>query len=177
VFQDTGGRTYLFVQGNNDKGRTWFLSCYEIGWENGLPVVRWDSSQFPMKRPGPAAHSEGRLGFSAGWTCWRGTGPRGGGLHYSRQPGASVTIDFDGTSVALIYKAGPDCGIGRVLIDGQVGRSFELDTYSATVEWNRRTTVADDLSAGPHTIAVEVTGKKNPKSNDTYIQIVDLESR
>jgi hypothetical protein len=177
VFEDTDGRTYLFVQGNNDKGRTWFLSCYEIGWENGLPVVRWDSPKFPMKRPGPAAHSEGRLAFSAGWTCWRGDGPHGGGLHYSRQPEASVAIDFEGSSVAVLYKAGPDCGIARVVIDGQAGRSLELDTYSATVEWNRRTMVANDLPAGPHTIAVEVTGKRNPKSTNAYIQIVDVESR
>ena len=52
VFEDTDGRTYLFVQGNNDKGRTWFLSAYEIGWEAGRPVVLWDSPKFPMKRPG-----------------------------------------------------------------------------------------------------------------------------
>ena len=51
VFEDDDGRTYLFVQGNNDRGRTWYLSCYEIGWEKGLPVVRWDSPKFPMKRP------------------------------------------------------------------------------------------------------------------------------
>ena len=130
-----------------------------------------------MKRPGPAAHSEGRLAVSAGWTCWRGAGPRGGGLHYSRQTGASVTIDFDGSIVAVIYKAGPDCGIGRVLIDGRAGRSLELDTYSPMVEWNRRTMVANDLPAGPHTMTVEVTGKRSPKSTNTYIQIVDVESR
>ncbi len=50
VFEDVDGRTYLFVQGNNDRGRTWFLSCYEIAWKNGLPVVVWDSPKFPMKR-------------------------------------------------------------------------------------------------------------------------------
>ena len=50
VFEDRDGRTYLFVQGNNDKGRTWFLSCYEIGWREGHPFVIWDSTKFPMKR-------------------------------------------------------------------------------------------------------------------------------
>ncbi|MHC1765106.1 MAG: family 43 glycosylhydrolase [Verrucomicrobiia bacterium] len=61
VFTDTDGRTYLFVQGNNDKGRTWFLSAYEITWQQGRPAVLWESDRFPMKRPGPAAHSEGRI--------------------------------------------------------------------------------------------------------------------
>ena len=50
VFVDTDDRTYLFVQGNNEKGRTWFLSAYELPWQGGLPVVLWDSSKFPMKR-------------------------------------------------------------------------------------------------------------------------------
>jgi sucrose-6-phosphate hydrolase SacC (GH32 family) len=49
IFTDTDGRIYLFVQGNNDRGRTWFLSAYELGWENDRPVVRWGSEKFPMK--------------------------------------------------------------------------------------------------------------------------------
>lgn len=53
-FEDTDGRTYLFVQGNNDRGRTWYLSCYEIGWRDGLPFAIWDSPKFPMKRLTPA---------------------------------------------------------------------------------------------------------------------------
>jgi predicted GH43/DUF377 family glycosyl hydrolase len=50
VFESSDGRTYLFVQGNRDKGRTWFLSCYEIGWREERPFVVWDSTKFPMKR-------------------------------------------------------------------------------------------------------------------------------
>ncbi len=52
IFTDTDGRTYLFVQGNNDKGRTWFLSAYELDWHRGRPAVVWDSCQFPIERPG-----------------------------------------------------------------------------------------------------------------------------
>jgi hypothetical protein len=58
VFEDVDGRTYLFVQGNNDRGRTWFLSCYEIAWKNGLPVVVWDSPKFPMKRLVPSGRRQ-----------------------------------------------------------------------------------------------------------------------
>lgn len=32
IFADDDGRTWLFYQGNNDKGKTWFLSNIEIGW-------------------------------------------------------------------------------------------------------------------------------------------------
>jgi sucrose-6-phosphate hydrolase SacC (GH32 family) len=39
VFSDEDGRDYLFFQGNNDKGRTWFLSSVRIGWRSGTPYV------------------------------------------------------------------------------------------------------------------------------------------
>ncbi len=38
VFQDENGQIHLFYQGNNDKGRTWFLSRQEVHWTwRGLP--------------------------------------------------------------------------------------------------------------------------------------------
>jgi predicted GH43/DUF377 family glycosyl hydrolase len=40
VFVDRDGRTYLFYQGNPDKGRTWLLSVVEIAWKNERPEVR-----------------------------------------------------------------------------------------------------------------------------------------
>jgi predicted GH43/DUF377 family glycosyl hydrolase len=42
VFADAKGRTILYFQGNNDKGRSWFLSCVEITWQNNCPVVAGD---------------------------------------------------------------------------------------------------------------------------------------
>ena len=40
IFTDTDGRTYLFYQGNNDKGRTWLLSQHEVVWKHGLPKLK-----------------------------------------------------------------------------------------------------------------------------------------
>lgn len=39
LFKDADGRTYLFYQGNNDMGRSWYLSMTEIGWRDGLPFI------------------------------------------------------------------------------------------------------------------------------------------
>jgi beta-1,2-mannobiose phosphorylase / 1,2-beta-oligomannan phosphorylase len=39
VFVDDDGQTYLFYQGNNDKGKTWFLSRVKIGWKDEKPNV------------------------------------------------------------------------------------------------------------------------------------------
>lgn len=39
LFADKDGRTYLFYQGNNDKGRTWFLTQQEVYWKKGKPSL------------------------------------------------------------------------------------------------------------------------------------------
>jgi hypothetical protein len=39
VFVDADGQTYLFFQGNNDGGQTWYLSYVRVGWRDGLPYV------------------------------------------------------------------------------------------------------------------------------------------
>ena len=39
VFVDNDGQTYLFYQGNADKGKSWFLSKVKIGWKNNRPFV------------------------------------------------------------------------------------------------------------------------------------------
>ncbi len=39
LFTDPRGKTYLFFQGNNDKGRTWWLSNVPVGWKNTGPVL------------------------------------------------------------------------------------------------------------------------------------------
>jgi hypothetical protein len=51
LFQDDDGRDYLFYQGNNDGGRTWYLSVVPIDWKDGEPVLA--PHKLPP-RPGPA---------------------------------------------------------------------------------------------------------------------------
>ena len=37
LFLDKNGRTYLFYQGNNDHGKTWYITNEEILWKEGIP--------------------------------------------------------------------------------------------------------------------------------------------
>lgn len=37
IFTDLDGRTYLFFQGNNDKGKSWYISHKEVFWDKGKP--------------------------------------------------------------------------------------------------------------------------------------------
>jgi beta-1,2-mannobiose phosphorylase / 1,2-beta-oligomannan phosphorylase len=40
IFRDDDGRTYLFFQGNNDNGKTWFISKVEVKWDDNGPFLR-----------------------------------------------------------------------------------------------------------------------------------------
>lgn len=39
IFEDGDGKTYLFYQGNNDGGKSWYLSCVRIGWNTKGPFL------------------------------------------------------------------------------------------------------------------------------------------
>ena len=39
IFEDENGDTYLFYQGNDDKGKTWYLSNVKIGWRKSGPYI------------------------------------------------------------------------------------------------------------------------------------------
>ncbi len=38
LFTDEDGQTHLFYQGNNDMGKTWYLSRVLVEWKDGMPV-------------------------------------------------------------------------------------------------------------------------------------------
>ncbi|MDD2630564.1 MAG: family 43 glycosylhydrolase [Limnochordia bacterium] len=42
VFVDEDGQTYLFYQGNNDLGKTWYLSKAVVDWSNDVPSLTPD---------------------------------------------------------------------------------------------------------------------------------------
>ncbi|MEN6307618.1 MAG: family 43 glycosylhydrolase [Anaerohalosphaeraceae bacterium] len=49
VFTDDGGRMFLFFQGNNDNGKTWYLSKMEIRWDGKLPYLIRPEDQFEFR--------------------------------------------------------------------------------------------------------------------------------
>ena len=39
IFSNPVGDDYLFFQGNNDKGKTWYLSNHKVSWKKGIPIL------------------------------------------------------------------------------------------------------------------------------------------
>lgn len=40
LFKDANGRTYLFYQGNNDNGKSWYISNIEVKWNKKGPFLK-----------------------------------------------------------------------------------------------------------------------------------------
>lgn len=40
IFRDRNGKTYLFFQGNNDNGKTWYISKAEVKWNKKGPFLK-----------------------------------------------------------------------------------------------------------------------------------------
>jgi hypothetical protein len=41
IFANPKGDDYLFFQGNNDNGKTWFISNVKVIWKNDLPKLSY----------------------------------------------------------------------------------------------------------------------------------------
>jgi autotransporter-associated beta strand protein len=47
IFIDDDDQTYMFYQGNNDNGNTWFLSVLKIGWNGDVPFIKPGIARIP----------------------------------------------------------------------------------------------------------------------------------
>jgi hypothetical protein len=92
-----------------------------------------------------------------------------GSIAESQTAGARATFSFTGTSVKWIGARASSTGIARVYLDG----SFvaEIDTYSPTAGLQNTIFTASGLPMGTHTLMIEVTGRKNPASNVSWIVV------
>lgn len=91
-----------------------------------------------------------------------------GSITYSKIPGDSFHFYFSGTGIEYVYTKAPNRGIAEVWIDRK--KRAEIDEYSEKIEWQQRSDFSD-LAPGPHTIEVRVTGRRNARSADVYVDL------
>jgi hypothetical protein len=116
------------------------------------------------------------IAYSGTWVAdandaWSGTsGNFGSGFTMrSAAAGSRATFTFSGTSVNWIGTRGPDRGIARAYLDGVL--VAEIDAYATSKQLLVPLYSAQGLTPGSHTLAVEVTGLKNPASANTFVFI------
>ncbi len=91
--------------------------------------------------------------LSGTWrTAWSATAI-GGGTVWSAVPGASASVSFTGSGIALVASTGAGRGTAEVLLDGRVYTTVSLSTPTAT---SRLVWSASWRTAARHTVAVRV---------------------
>ena len=111
------------------------------------------------------------ISYTAGWLQGNRDQPYSQGTAaLSTIPGDRATFTFTGTSVSWIGYRGPQTGIARVILDGNV-IADSFDTYAATNAPQKTQFTLQGLAAGSHTLAIEVTGSKNLASTGTFIMV------
>ncbi len=98
------------------------------------------------------------------------------------QPDARLELRFEGDSVGLLTRRGPDMGQARVRIDGRsaladalprnaAGEAI-LNLYAPEVERLARIPIARGLSQGPHVLELTVMAERDPQASGGLV-IVD----
>ena len=110
------------------------------------------------------------IAYGAGWIQDnRDKAYSEGATAESNTVGAQATITFTGAGIRWIGARGPQCGIARVLLDGNVVAD-SIDTYFQSEGPQHADFFTSGLAAGTHTLTIQVTGK-NPVSTDAWILI------
>ena len=148
------------------------------------PLLALQEAQAGLRTAGVGLHQETHAGFS-----FDGPWPRlpsdwaSLGLHrQTGQPNARMELRFDGDSVGLLTRRGPDMGQARIHIDGHsaladalprnaAGEAI-LNLYAPEVQRLARIPIARGLSDGPHVLELTVMAERDPRASGGLV-IVD----
>jgi len=91
----------------------------------------------------------------------------------AEEPGAELTLPFQGTAVGAYVLAGPDAGIVEVSIDGRPSRAVNLyDDYSKGLHYPRTVMFDADLKPGKHILRLRVSDEKDPRSSGHALRVL-----
>jgi photosystem II stability/assembly factor-like uncharacterized protein len=109
------------------------------------------------------------ISYEGGWKLLREDDFSATSVSHSNDTNNKATLNFVGTGIAWIGTKSDDLGIAKVYIDGEY--QGDIDQFSNTRETMVEVYSRIDLAYGPHTITIEVTDQKNPRSNGYRIEI------
>ena len=114
-----------------------------------------------------------KIGFSGPWTTTSSLS-LSGGSYAGGTSSAVMTLRFTGTALDLIGTLSNFGGIAEVSVDG--GAPTDADFYGPGTSHKRRVWEVSGLSAGPHTVRLVVTSRRNASSSggNAYIDAFDI---
>lgn len=104
--------------------------------------------------------------YSGTWTKWYNASHSGGYTRYANKLNDSIQYTFSGTGIRILGYTNNQKGIGKVIVDG---KEYSIDSYTTNGIYKNTLYEISNLTKGTHTIKIIVTGTKNPKATDTYV--------
>ncbi|NUP68710.1 MAG: family 43 glycosylhydrolase [Nonomuraea sp.] len=188
-----GTEDWIAYHGKNTSAYTYSFRttrAQKFGWnadgtpDFGRPLPAGTTQRLPSGDPGaPTAvindvdvgTGQNQVQYAGTWQSGSGCGNQcfQGDDHWSGRAGATATIRFTGTRVALLSVRDWGNGIAAMSIDG--GSEERLDYYSGIRVGEELNYLSPVLPPGPHTLRVRVTGSRNPDSGSTVISLDRIE--
>jgi len=164
-FNDNSGAWGLELRGESEGRRLYALKPAEAGAAPLDPVV----TPWAAAPPGTYDDPDSRICLHAPWT--RDTQFSDADQHtltYSNIPGASASLTFHGNAITYVHTLAPNRGFAEVFVDGLL--KDRADLYSPKTVWRSRTRY-ECLGAGTHVIQIRVTGERNSRAADCFVDL------
>ncbi len=89
------------------------------------------------------------------------------------EPGAEMTLDFEGTAIGAYILAGPDAGIVETSIDkGPYKPSNLFHDFSTGLHYPRTVIFDADLKPGKHTLRLRISADKDQRSSGHAMRVL-----
>lgn len=109
--------------------------------------------------------------MSGAWTqASADWGWSGGAAVESTSAGATITVNFTGTSIRWLGSRGRSMGIATVSVDGGPAKTVNLFARPMD-EAHSDIIVLNDLSNGPHTLTITVTGQADSQASGSRVVV------
>jgi hypothetical protein len=117
----------------------------------------------------PFDQTNAKFVWTKTWTLGSGSYYYGSSFRYVNTSGASVRINFTGSSLSYIAKKAPNMGKAYVSIDG--GAAVLVDLYNATTAYQQKVWSTGGLTPGNHYVTITWSGQRRAGATGTYINI------
>lgn len=139
----------------------------------GVPLASGATQDLPAGDPGSGAYwindtgasnGPGTVTFEGNWTAYPQCGAQCffGDDHGTSEAGATATVTFVGTRIALLSAHDAGNGMAAISLDG--GAEEEVDYHAPIRQGEQLGYVSPRVPFGTHTLKVRATGQKNAAS-------------
>ncbi len=156
----------IHVRDVNGNGSWIWLDGFEI--ENGEGVKGGVTAA-----TGRIEQNNAALTYAGTWFLNTNPVQSGGSAVLAVDAGSSVTVSFNGASIIWLAYRDEWSGIARVYLDGVLKAT--VDTYLLPSQAQSVAYSVMGLSAGAHSLRIELTGTHNPNSGGSWIWVDGFE--